>query len=747
MLDIELQRALIDALAHLPKATRTAMALRYYKGLTPTEIAMRSSVSTNTVKSQLRRGLEAMRGELDRKHGGDRDRWTLGFAPLIGHSVPISNAADHPVALNSAAVQGIAASIMMTTTKWMAVGTVGLLGAIAALLWTPRGEGESALRSAAIMDSADDLVSPAREDASSQPSLETASAAAERELGGERAERTAIISPSKYRPALIVRDARSGEGIERFTLVSRDMGNDRLRDQGQFFAPGGRLTSRQKPGLNVHGRGDRSFTVWASGYAASSVISENFGPSREVVIELDPGAVPTLRGVVLNRGVPVADAVVALCAYRRINWKPSELSAVVETKTGPRGDFELGAAEGHYVLRVNDDAGSSSRQVELPATERMLIDLADLGSLTVSVHDADGEPLPNIISIVRSIDSNGRDDRMTTDDEGRAVFANLESGNVRVSLHGTQERFHNLPVAVRDVELVKGADLEIEITAPNPEEPRRARLIVEGGTPEGWYAQRYGSQDWTAAATSGELDIGLNDGTFVSLRSPEGAVWTWMVPPFEAEEFLVEIRIPRARSQYRGHVLSRVDGGPIICDVYCSMTSGDSRFTRLAAATDERGYFVLPVPTDEITTIKILIDGRSGDDWFTPTHAPSASPPLELHVFENNSYRTDPGMPRASVRGKVTDGRDGSAIVGGSVWIRAIYDGPHGAYEVASESSRSTTDLEGNYFCRVAAADRYAVRAWRRISSGSMPDTTVEKGRLSDGEVVVWDLVLPIEEK
>ncbi len=79
------ERALLDCVAALPETQRTAVIARYFEGLTPRAIARRDGVPLETVKSRLKRGLEALRRQLDEEHG-DRRTWSLWLLPLAnGH--------------------------------------------------------------------------------------------------------------------------------------------------------------------------------------------------------------------------------------------------------------------------------------------------------------------------------------------------------------------------------------------------------------------------------------------------------------------------------------------------------------------------------------------------------------------------------------------------------------------------------------------------------------------------------------
>lgn len=56
--------ALLEALETLPARTRAAVALHYYADLPVADVALAMGTSSNTVKTQLRRALDAMRAQL-----------------------------------------------------------------------------------------------------------------------------------------------------------------------------------------------------------------------------------------------------------------------------------------------------------------------------------------------------------------------------------------------------------------------------------------------------------------------------------------------------------------------------------------------------------------------------------------------------------------------------------------------------------------------------------------------------------
>ena len=80
---LEQQRKLFELVLSLPEEQRTVLYLRYYEGLTPTEIAQRLRAPLKTVKTRQTRALAALRERLDARNGGDGKSWRLALAPLV----------------------------------------------------------------------------------------------------------------------------------------------------------------------------------------------------------------------------------------------------------------------------------------------------------------------------------------------------------------------------------------------------------------------------------------------------------------------------------------------------------------------------------------------------------------------------------------------------------------------------------------------------------------------------------------
>lgn len=102
---VELQQLVVRIVMELPQALRTTVLLCYFEGLEPSEIARRTGEPAGTVRWRLKQGLDRVREELDRRHGGDRASWQLALAPLaIG---PRESAAGVGLVWIAAAILGL----------------------------------------------------------------------------------------------------------------------------------------------------------------------------------------------------------------------------------------------------------------------------------------------------------------------------------------------------------------------------------------------------------------------------------------------------------------------------------------------------------------------------------------------------------------------------------------------------------------------------------------------------------------
>lgn len=85
----EQQRTMVvAAVLKLPEPFREVVLLRYYRGLDTKECAQHLEIPEATVRTRLKRGIERLRTELDRLHGGDRRQWVTALLPFALPTAP-----------------------------------------------------------------------------------------------------------------------------------------------------------------------------------------------------------------------------------------------------------------------------------------------------------------------------------------------------------------------------------------------------------------------------------------------------------------------------------------------------------------------------------------------------------------------------------------------------------------------------------------------------------------------------------
>ncbi len=194
---VELERTVAGAVLALDEPFRSAILLRYYRGLSSVEIGRELGVPDATVRTRIKRGLERLRVRLDQVHGGDGRTWISALAPLV--------ALDRGVPVAGALWTGGG-----IVTKWI----VGAVAAVVALVLV-RSSWESAASPA--------IQPPAAAVEAGGPATETADAL---EKVDEDAERVAVVDLDVAEPDAD-RTTSSVPGAEEAIL------------RGRFLLPGG----------------------------------------------------------------------------------------------------------------------------------------------------------------------------------------------------------------------------------------------------------------------------------------------------------------------------------------------------------------------------------------------------------------------------------------------------------------------------------------------------------------------------
>ena len=111
--ELEMHRALVDALATIDADQARTIVRRYFHGLTSAEIAREERVPESTVRNRLMRGLEALRAKLDSKYGS-RNAWMALLLPLTRKASPVVASASvgaGMVLLGKLAVAGLVVGV------------------------------------------------------------------------------------------------------------------------------------------------------------------------------------------------------------------------------------------------------------------------------------------------------------------------------------------------------------------------------------------------------------------------------------------------------------------------------------------------------------------------------------------------------------------------------------------------------------------------------------------------------------
>jgi len=123
----------VGAVLALDEPYRTTLLLRFFDDLPPRDVASRTGVPVETARARIRRGLDQLRGRLDRAHGGDGRTWRLALAPLAFHKAAATAGATSGAAAGHQLTTG--ATIMAGTGATAAVGGLALAIGIASGWW------------------------------------------------------------------------------------------------------------------------------------------------------------------------------------------------------------------------------------------------------------------------------------------------------------------------------------------------------------------------------------------------------------------------------------------------------------------------------------------------------------------------------------------------------------------------------------------------------------------------------------
>ncbi len=106
------QSRILDMVVNMAEPYRSAILLRFVQDLPPRAVAEQLGLPVETVRTQVKRGLAQLRGELDRRHGG-RARWmgvlsVVASGPALGKVAPkVGSASGAKIAVSAVVVAAI----------------------------------------------------------------------------------------------------------------------------------------------------------------------------------------------------------------------------------------------------------------------------------------------------------------------------------------------------------------------------------------------------------------------------------------------------------------------------------------------------------------------------------------------------------------------------------------------------------------------------------------------------------------
>ena len=135
----ELQRLLAEEIARLAEPYREIVMLRYFDGLSSSEIGARARLPAATVRTRLKTALDSLRAALDASADG-RARWTASLAPLANSSPPAAPAA--PLAASPAPSISSAPPPGAGRALRALFGGAALVATVATGWWATRAESD-----------------------------------------------------------------------------------------------------------------------------------------------------------------------------------------------------------------------------------------------------------------------------------------------------------------------------------------------------------------------------------------------------------------------------------------------------------------------------------------------------------------------------------------------------------------------------------------------------------------------------
>ncbi|MEM9380825.1 MAG: sigma-70 family RNA polymerase sigma factor [Planctomycetota bacterium] len=446
----EAQRLLICALLELDERAREVVLLRYFQDLSSAEIARRTGEPAGTVRSRLKRALDALRERLEARFGDGEGGWRAALAPLVvpRFAVPVASAGGAAAALVAKVLlaAGVLGAIALAAV--LAVGGLESLGHVPRedVAFLPQVEGAPVPEPASAVSRAD----AAGGRTAVTPAALAAEAAADAPPATSRATMR-FVDPDGVPLAGVEVRARSRGGVSAVSGADGRATLD-LRFEGPFLE--GRL--------RVAGAGIASNVLQAPGRPGET---SDLGD-----IVLLPGG--SISGVVVDEdGQPLED--VRVWVEGRAEREPSGGGVQVYRSTGHGAVEERTDAAGRFRL---DGVLAGDVRIEVATDD----DLREATSGRVEVRP--GRVSAGLEIVAGTVDPRRRIEGVVVDEEGEPVehavlrvrWKTLLMGGSTTAMTRGDGSFRAL------VRAGARADLEVRATDERPATARLER--VRGGT-------------------------------------------------------------------------------------------------------------------------------------------------------------------------------------------------------------------------------------------------------------------------
>ncbi len=553
---------------------------------------------------------------------------------------------------------------------------------------------------------------------------------------GEIHENDSFVSlVARAVPLVRVVDADTGDVVRDFTLLCRDDQTGGLLMTGSFRTQDGTLPLVNDLANEAYMHRSFTIVVWALGYQAATRQVPDLLSEQLVSIALEKGQTPSVTGKVTGPGESQFRARMSLLALSGNSnpWTPDNLFLVDSDATEDDGTFSLTAAPGEYIVRVQADDIDHTLSVSIPGQGDLAIDLRQLATLVVGVHDAQGLPVEGESLSLEALDH--RTWTVITDNQGLAIFRGIAPEKVTVvGPKRTQ----------RDVTLRPGDTQFLEWSTSGGEEgdhPIRAWLIVEGAPCcQGWRIKKLDERDWLRPGDDGSCVLdGVARASYWLVESPSGMRWRVLIPANPPQDYRISISINGAGYEGilidpRGHVLTgvRVTATPV----------GQADSPAISAMTDHAGIFRIT----GLSEIPHALTFEGGPIWLTgvtflPSN-PASSPTRFIRVQLPRLWEVPPdGRPgEKRIVGQVKRQNTGIAVPGAWVCVSAVLQDCDGKFYAESPGGVVVTNDRGEYHVTVHRAPKYVVAVYRDVRR---PDERVTFEWEDDDGLSARDLEIP----